>query len=100
MADSNRSTTLNDCKSEEDYWRNNYSQRPYVGTNRDFEQWRPAYRYGFDSAQKYSGRKWSDVEPELRTGWDQYEHRGSVRSTWEHVKDAVRDGWDRLTGNR
>jgi hypothetical protein len=100
MADTNRSTTLTDWKTEEEYWRDNYSHRPYVGSNRDFEYWRPAYRYGFESAQKYSGRNWSDVESDLRTGWDRYEHRGAVRSAWEQIKDAVRDGWDRLTGNR
>jgi hypothetical protein len=45
-----------------------------------------------------SDREWNDVENDLRTGWNTYEHRGS--STWEQVKDAVRDAWDRVTGRR
>jgi hypothetical protein len=54
----------------------------------------PGYRYGCESAQKLHNGKWEDVESELRTGWDRYEHRGT--STWEHMKDAVRDGWNRM----
>jgi hypothetical protein len=99
MADK-KSGTMLDWTTEEEYWRTNYSNRPYVGQNRDFDYWKPAYRYGYDSAQRHQGRGWSDVESDLRTGWDKYEHRGTARSTWEQVKDAVRDGWDRLVGNR
>lgn len=96
----NKSGTMADWKTEEDYWRNNYSSRPYIGTDKDFDRWRGAYRYGYDAANRYQGRKWEDVESDLRGGWDTYEHRGTVRSTWEQVKAAVRDGWDRITGKR
>jgi hypothetical protein len=41
------------------------------------------------------GRTWNEVEADLRTGWDKFEHRGT--STWERVKDAVRDAWHRAT---
>ena len=88
---------MTDWQTEEDYWRTNYASRPYTSTNRDFEYWRPAYRYGYDSAGKYSGKTWDEVEPSLRTGWDSYEHRGTAKSTWQEIKDAVRDGWNRLT---
>ena len=97
MADTHRPGTLNDWTTEEEYWRTNFTDRPYVGVNRDFQHWQPAYRYGYESAQKHSGRSWADVESDLRTGWDRYEHRGAARSTWEQIKDAVKDGWERLT---
>ena len=87
-----------DWTTEEAYWRTNYATRPYIGTNRDFDYWRPAYRYGYDSGVKYPGRKWDEVENDLKTGWERFEHRS--KSTWEQIKDAVRDGWDRVTGNR
>ena len=93
-----KSGAMLDWTSEEDYWRKNYSNRPYAGQNRDFDYWKPAYRYGYDSANRYQGRRWDEVETDLRTGWNNYEHRGT--STWEQIKDAVKDGWDRLTGNR
>lgn len=40
------------------------------------------------------------MENDLRTGWDEYEGRGSPQSTWESVKDAVRDAWHRVTGQK
>jgi DNA ligase 1 len=92
-----RSSTL-DWTAEDEYWRTNYNTRPYVGSNRNYEQWQPGYRYGWESAQQYSGKQWNDIETNLRSDWDRYEHRGN--STWEQIKDAVRDGWDRMTGKR
>jgi hypothetical protein len=80
---------------EDAYWRTNYRNRPY-GASGDYENFRPGYRFGFESASRYHGRDWNDIEPELRTGWNAYEHRGT--STWEQVKDAVRDAWNRVTG--
>ena len=87
-----------DWTTEEEYWRNNYSTRPYTGTNRDFTYWRPGYEYGYHSAMKYPGKTWNEIESDVRTGWDRFENRGE--RTWEQIKDAVRDGWDRVTGRR
>ena len=89
-----------DWTAEDDYWRQNYQNRPYVGSNRAYDAWQPAYRYGFESAHSHQGKRWEDVESNLRSGWDAYPHRGTTRSTWEQVKDAVRDGWDRIVGNK
>ena|ERR1044071_3245225 len=88
-------TGLGDWDTEERWWRDNWSTRPYVRADRGFEYYRPGYRYGFESANRYSGRAWNDVEGDLRSGWDRFEHR--AQSTWENVKDAVRDAWDRVT---
>jgi hypothetical protein len=101
MANPKTGATL-DWTTEENYWRNNYTSRPYVRANADadFDYWSPAYRYGYDAAQRFQGHRWDEVESDLRSGWDQYEHRGSARTTWEQIKDAVRDGWDRIVGNR
>jgi hypothetical protein len=88
-----------DWNTEEHWWRENYSTRPYARDNRSFDELQPGYRYGFDSAQRYRGRDWNEVEPELRAGWDRYEHRGENRSTWDQIKDSVRDAWQRVTGD-
>jgi hypothetical protein len=88
-----------DWANEETYWRTNYRNRPYATSgDYDFDYYRPGYRYGFESAHRYSGRTWDDVEGELSRGWNAFEHRGT--STWEQVKAAVRDAWDRVTGHR
>ena len=85
-----------DWLAEEQYWRTNWNDRPYVTADRGFDYYRPGYQYGYESANRYRGRNWNDVESDLRTGWDRFEHRGE--STWEHMKDAVRDAWNRVTG--
>jgi hypothetical protein len=83
-------------QDEDEYWRTNYRTRPYAANATDYEGWRGGYRYGYDAANRYKGRDWNDVEPELSRGWHSYEHRGT--STWEQIKAAVRDAWDRATG--
>lgn len=86
-------------ETEDNYWTENFSSRPY-GLGPDFyERFRPAYRYGFESAQHHVGRQWEDAEVDLRQGWEGYQHRGQSTSTWEEIKDAVKDAWDRVVGS-
>jgi hypothetical protein len=85
---------LGDWDSEQQYWRANWSDRPYATADRGFEFYGPGYRYGYENALKHGGRQWDDAEAELRGGWDKYEHRSA--GTWEHIKEAVRDGWNRI----
>lgn len=80
---------------EDDYWRTNYSTRPYVKGDA-YDTYQPGYRYGYESANRYRDRDWNDVERDLERNWDTYEYRGT--STWQQVKDAVRDAWSRVTG--
>jgi hypothetical protein len=83
-----------DWGTEESYWRDGYRSRPYASADRDFDYYRPGYRYGFESANRHRGREWDEVEAELRAGWEEYEHRGD--NAWSHMKDAVRDAWNRV----
>lgn len=84
-----------DWATEEAYWRDTWQSRPYSSADLGYDYYRPAYRYGFDSARTTRGRQWSDVESELRAGWERYEDRG--QTVWESIKEAVRDGWNRVT---
>lgn len=83
---------------EDEYWQMNYRSRPYASTGQDYTFYQPAYRYGYESAHRYEGRNWNDVESQLSTDWLTWENR--TKSTWEEIKAAVRDGWDRATGRR
>jgi hypothetical protein len=94
MADINNRTEWED---EDAFWRENFRGRPYAASA-DYDYFEPGYRYGFEAANRYPNRSWSDVEDDLSRDWNTYEHRGD--STWEQIKDAVRDAWDRVTGNR
>jgi len=84
-----------DWTRDQDWWRDNFINRPYVSADRGFEFYEPGYRYGYESATRFKGRSWDDVESDLRTGWNRFEGRG--QSTWENIKDAVRDAWNKLT---
>ena len=95
MADRNAGV---DWESEDSYWRTNYPSRPYASGSRNYDSYRPGFRYGYEAANRHRDRSWNDVESELSKSWSSYEHRGT--STWEQVKDAVRDAWDRVTGYR
>jgi hypothetical protein len=87
-------------ETEDNYWHENFSSRPYSLGPDYYDRFRPAYRYGFDAGSHSMGRRWDDAEPDLRAGWERYEHRGESASTWDEIKDAVRDAWDRTTGRQ
>lgn len=74
----------------DDYWRSNFSSRPYASGG-SYEDYSPAYRYGWESRNRYQGRRYEDVENDLERGWDQA--RGTSRLGWERVKQAVKDAW-------
>lgn len=88
-------TFSGDWNRDRGWWRDNFRNRPYALADRSFEDYEPGYRYAYTKYNLYKGRKFNDVEPDLRSGFNTYEGRG--QSTWENVKDAVRDAWDRLT---
>lgn len=86
---------LGDWNAEESYWRTNWSTRPYATGDLGFDHYLGGYRYGYEAARLHRGRAWNDVEGDLRSGWDRYEHRNAA--SWEAVKDAVRDAFERIS---
>jgi len=76
---------------EDTYWRGNYRSRPYVGADETYETYQPAYRYGWESRDRFHGRKFDDVENDLGRGWDKA--RGTSSLTWDRAKLATRDAW-------
>jgi len=80
--------------TEEDaYWREHHTSRPYFKTGRTYDDYRPAYAYGWESASRYHGRKFEDVESDLSRGWDKA--RGATRAEWNDMKAATRDAFER-----
>jgi uncharacterized protein (TIGR02271 family) len=77
------------------HWNSNYASG-----GGSYDDYAPAYSYGSEMAgsDKYKGRKWDDVESDLRSDWDTRYPAGKAGSTWERMKAAVRHGWDRMTG--
>jgi uncharacterized protein (TIGR02271 family) len=82
---------------DDTYYRNDWQQN-YASLGGTYDDYAPAYRYGYDMRRdaRYQGRNWDDVESSLRSDWDaRYGSAGA--STWERMKAAVRSGWDRMT---
>jgi hypothetical protein len=81
--------------TEEDaYWRENYSSREYVQPGADYDQYEPAYRYGYSAYTRYPGRDWNEVETDLARDWDRSRDRSAL--DWNHAKHATRDAWQRV----
>lgn len=84
-----------DPKVEDDYWRSNYTTRPYVTSGASYDDYQPAYRYGVDSYARNAGRSFDEVEPDLSRDWGTT--RGTSSLDWERAKHATRDAWERVS---
>lgn len=85
---------------EHEYWRGEYSKRPYVTKGSPYDQYGPAYEYGWESYAHCTTKdaEFTDVEPELQQNWES--HRGTSPLDWEHARDATKDAWDRAAKRR
>ncbi|MEP6994813.1 MAG: hypothetical protein ABI968_09855 [Acidobacteriota bacterium] len=83
---------------EEGYWRENFKNRPYFSAGRNFDDYHPAYRYGWESASRrdLAGKRFEEVESDLERGWDKA--RGASKSAWSDSREATRDAWNRIRG--
>jgi hypothetical protein len=91
-------TISGDWSNDRNWWQENYTSRPYVSADRRFEDYEPAYRFGYESANRYPGRNFNDIQTDLRSDWNRFE--GKTGSTWDSIKDAVHDAWDKVTGQK
>ena len=84
-------------RDDDTYYRNDWQQN-YASLGGTYDDYAPAYRYGYDMRRdaRYQGRNWDDVESDLRSDWTT-RYGASGASTWERMKAAVRSGWDRMT---
>lgn len=79
----------------DDDFRRDYQAR-YASSGGRYEDYAPAYQYGYQAASdpRYQGRSWDQVESDLRTDYGQR----YPNSTWERMKESIRYGWDKVTG--
>jgi hypothetical protein len=81
--------------AEDAYWRQNFSTRPYVSPGSSYDDYQVAYRSGWEWSSRYPGRRFEEVEPDLRRDWESSKG-GKARLEWERAKNAVRDAWNRV----
>jgi hypothetical protein len=71
-----------------------YRTAPYYSAGREWSDYQPAYRYGYDTYGQYRGQRFEDVEDSLERNWN--EAKADSRLAWAEAKDAVRDGWHHI----
>ena len=81
---------------ETKHWKENHASRLYADPKLDYDQYGPAYQYGWESfgARGKDGKNFERVEDELGRGWDKV--KGTSRLGWEQARAASRDAWDRV----
>jgi len=79
---------------EDDYWRENYTNRPYVKTGASYDDYSPAYRYGVDAHAMHRERGWDEAREDIEAGWARA--RGKSKLEWPDAEPAVRDAWERM----
>jgi hypothetical protein len=87
-----------DPTTEDAYWRDNYSKRPYYAKDVKYETYAPAYRQGWESPAKFPDKQFEEVEPDLRRDWEASEHNATLK--WAKAKQASRDAWQRVGRSR
>lgn len=75
-------------------FKNTYREAPYYSSGREWNDYEPAYKYGYDTYGQYRGQKFEDVESELERNWDAT--RANSRLAWNEARGAVRDGWHHI----
>lgn len=81
---------------ETEYWRTNYSSRPYVTSGSSFGDYEPAYRLGWEARARNEGRTYDEVEGDLASEWERNHGKSSL--DWKRAREASRDAWDRIDG--
>lgn len=87
--------TAIDAAAEEHHWSKNYAGRKYIKQNLDYEHYRPAYRYGWESRATYVDKSWDDVSDVLREDWSA--DPANFEMPWEDAEPAARDAWERIS---
>ncbi len=78
------------------FWRETHPTRPYANASMGYDEYAPAYRYGWESFGRRGaeGATFETVEADLGRGWDKA--KGASRLGWDKAKEATHDAWDRV----
>jgi len=76
------------------HFEQNYKSSPSYVSGKEWGDYQPAYKYGYDTYGEYQGQKFDDVESTLERNWDST--RGQSQLAWGEARGAVRDGWHHI----
>jgi hypothetical protein len=79
---------------EEQHWRDAYVREPYFKPGQTYDYYATGYRTGWEGRVRYDGRKFQDVESELRAEYERA--RTDVAPDWSDGRLAAKAAWDRI----
>jgi uncharacterized protein YjbJ (UPF0337 family) len=84
---------------EEEYWREQFQNRPYYKSGTNYDTYQPYYRYGWEAATRpeFRGRKYDEIEQRLETEWPSY--RNNAKGEFREFKGATRDAYERASSS-
>ena len=77
-----------------DHFKTEYKNTPYYTAGREWNDYEPAYQYGYDTYGQYRGQRFEDVETDLERNWGKTRAKSNLE--WNEAKQAVRDGWHHI----
>lgn len=83
--------------AEEIHWREYYVQEPYAMREKSYDYYAPAYQVGWEGRARHHGRRFDDVEPELRAAYERVKTTASA--DWAEARAAARAAWNRVDHN-
>jgi hypothetical protein len=57
-----------------------------------FTEYLAAYRYGWQAHERLPGRRFEDVEPELRSDWEEWQGQPA----WHRARPTICEAWRRV----
>lgn len=88
------SHTILDSNSERSYWQDQFDSEPYYDDAFGFDDYKHAYRAGYEGFNRNAGKSYDQVEPEVKADWERT--KGESKLTWEKAKLAVKAAWHRV----
>ncbi len=82
---------------EVEYWRGEYTNRPYYDESRTFDTVEPAYRAGMDAYDPATTATFDERESIARAQWEQ---RDDAILNWDDARPAAEDAYKRLAKRR
>ena len=77
-----------------DHFQKLYPTSSYYQPGYDWNDYQPAYEYGYHTFGHHQGKRFEDVEPQLAQKWEAA--REGSRLEWANARQAVREGWHYL----
>lgn len=75
-------------------FRSNFN-RTYSNSGMTYEQYAPAYQYGYDlnNDERFRGKDWNSAQYDIQRDWESRQP-----GTWDRFSNAIRYAWDKATG--